>query len=197
MKKLMIAASVGWMLAASAGAQTAPVPAATPAAAVVSPAKKQLVAKVLDILKPGIDNLANSLAAAPALNLRQQLGQVLQQRVAPERREALARDLEADLRKFVDETGPMMRDRAWKLAPSTMGTLFEERFTEEELRQLVVMLESPLYRKYHGMGNDFQRALGDKLLAETRPSVEPRWKALEQTVMRRLNPPDAASAPGR
>jgi len=196
MKKLMIAATVGWVLAASAGAQTAPAPAA-PATPAVSAAKKQLVAKVLDILKPGIDNLANGLAAAPALNLRQQLGQVLQQRVAPERREALAKDLEADLRKFVEETGPMMRDRAWKLAPSTMGVLFEERFTEEELRQLVVMLESPLYRKYHGMGNDFQRALGDKLLAETRPTLEPRWKALEQTVMRRLTPPDAASAPGR
>ncbi|MDO8420137.1 MAG: hypothetical protein Q7S90_08875 [Rubrivivax sp.] len=192
-KILMIAAA----LAATTLAQ-AQAPAPTPAASAApsSPAKKELVARVLKLQQPGIETMARTLAEQPALRLMQQAGAALQ-RLPAERREAVARDIEADLRKYSAEAVPIVRDQAIKLAPTTIGLLIEERFTEDELRQIVALLESPVNRKFQSLAPEMQRSLGEKLIADTRPAVEPKLRALEQTVAKRLGatPAAAASAP--
>ena len=158
--------------------------------------KKELVAKVLQLQQPGIENMARGLAEQPAMQLMQQAGQSLQ-RLPTERREALARDIEADLRKYAEEAVPIVRDRAVKLAPSTIGPLLDERLTEEELRQVIGVLESPAWRKFQGMAADMQRALTEKLVAETKVDIEPKVKAMQATVAKRLGitPTPAASGP--
>jgi hypothetical protein len=45
------------------------------------------------------------------------------------------------------------------------------------------------------MGAEFQRALGEKLVAESRPAIEPKVKALEQAIVKRLDPPAASAKP--
>jgi uncharacterized protein len=150
-----------------------------------SPAKKELVAKVLSLQQGGVEALARNMTEQPAMQIMQQAGQVLQ-RLPAERREAVARDIEADLRKYVEETTPLVRDKALKLAPSTIGALLEERFTEEELRQVIAMLESPVNRKFQSMTGDMQRAISEKLVAEARPDVDPKVQALQQSVAKRL-----------
>jgi hypothetical protein len=167
--------------------------AQTQAQAPSSPAKKELVARVLQLQQGGVEQLANNIAAAPAMQLQQRAGMALQG-LPPERREAVARDIEADLRKYVEEAAPIVRDHAAKLAPATIGPLLEERFTEDELRQVIAMLESPVIRKFIGMSAEMQRAIGEKVVAETRGEIEPKVKVLEQTVARRLGQPTAASA---
>jgi hypothetical protein len=50
------------------------------------------------------------------------------------------------------------------------------------------------------MGEDMQKALVDKLVTDTRATVEPKVRALEETVAKRLgvtNPPPAAGAAPR
>lgn len=159
--------------------------------------KKELVAKVLQLQQPGIEQMARTMAEQPAMQMMQQVGPALQ-RMPAERREALARDIEADARKYAEEVVPLVRERAVKLAPSTIGALLEERFTEDELKQIIAVLESPVNRKFQSMAGDMQRAIGEKLVAETRPLVEPRLRKLEQTVGQRLGlspSGGAASAP--
>jgi hypothetical protein len=186
---------IGAALAATALAQaqtTTPPPAAS------SAAKKELVARVLQLQQPGIESLGSSLAAAPAMRLRQPAAAALQQRVAADKREAVAREIEADVRKYLDETTPIMRSQAIKLAPSTYGAMLEERFTEDELRQIVALLESPVNRKFMSLMPEMRRALAEKLVGETRATIEPKVRALEQTVSGRLGLPGpgaAASAP--
>ena len=70
--------------------------------------------------------------------------------------------------------------------PATLGPLYEERFNDEELKQLVAFLESPVYRKYQQLGVEMQRTLAEKLVADTRPTVEPKLRALEQQIADRL-----------
>jgi uncharacterized protein len=173
-KFLMIATAVAAVCASGAHAQG-------PA----SPAKKELVAKVLSLQQGGVEALARNMTEQPAMQIMQQAGQVLQ-RLPAERRDAVARDIEADLRKYVDETAPLVRDKALKLAPSTIGALLEERFSEDELRQVVAMLESPVNRKFQSMTGDMQRAISEKLVAEARPDVDPKLQALQQSVAKRL-----------
>ena len=175
MFKPLLIATVSAAALAAAGSSMAQTP----------PGKKELVARVLQLQQPGIEAMARGLAEQPAMQLMQQAGQALQ-RVPAERREALGKDIEADLRKYAEDTVPIVRDRAVKLAPSTIGPLLEERFTEEELRQVVAMLESPVIRKFQGMAGDMQRALTEKVVAETKTEVEPKVRAMQQSVAKRL-----------
>jgi uncharacterized protein len=189
----MLVLSVALVAAGVVQAQaTAPTP--TPA----SPAKKELVAKLLKLQQPGIENMARQLVEQPARQMLQQAGPALQ-RLPAERREAVARDIEADVRKYFEESAPIVASRAVNLAPSTIGVLLEERMSEDELREVISILESPANRKFQGMAGDMQRAIGEKLVAETRGEIEGKVRALDQTVARRLGitPPAAAASGAR
>jgi hypothetical protein len=156
-----------------------------------TPAKKELVARILVLQQSAIEQTAQSLVERPAAQMQQQAGMALQTRIAPEKREAIAKLVQADLKKYVDEVGPLVRQQAVKLAPSTIGALLEEKFTEDELKQLISIIESPVNRKFSQMGGDFQKALGEKLIAQTQSIVEPKVKALEQAVVKHLGLPSA------
>lgn len=178
---------------------TAPVLAQVSAPAVQSsPAKKELVTKILVLQQSAVEGIATMLAQQPAAQMMQSANLALQTRVPAEKRDAVAKEIQADVKKYVDEAVPLLRERAVKLAPSTVGALLEERFTEEELKQLVTIMESPVNRKYGQMNNDLQKALGEKLVAETRGVIEPKIRALEESIYTRFGADpaaDAASAP--
>ena len=165
--------------------------ASSSALAEPSAAKKELIQKVIQLQGGGIEGVARGLVEQPAMALLQQAGMVLQTRIAPDKRDALAKEIQADVRKYVEETGPMVRDKAIKAAPGVMGPMLDEKFSEDELRQLVSWLESPVVRRYQQMTPDVQRGLTEKLVAETRAAVEPRLQALDRSVTQRL----AAAAP--
>jgi hypothetical protein len=174
---------------------------AYPAHAETSAAKKELVAKVLKLQQPSIENMARGLAEQPAAQLMQQAGLALQNKVAADKREAVAKEIQADVKKYVDETVPIVRERAITLAPSTVGAVLEEKMSDAELKQIIGVLksmETPVFRKFQQLGGDMQRALVEKLVADTRPMVEPKVKALEQSIANRLGipaqPAPAASA---
>lgn len=44
------------------------------------------------------------------------------------------------------------------------------------------------------MGGEFQKSLGEKLVAQTQPIVEPKVKALEQAVIKHLGLPPVSAA---
>jgi hypothetical protein len=183
LKATLLAAAIA--AAGSAQAQTS-----------TSPAKKELIARVLKLQQSDLENAARMLTEQPAMQLWQQAGQALQRQPA-ERRDAIAQDIQADLRKYVEEAGPVIRERAIKLAPTTIGPVLDEKLSEDELRQIVTLLESPTVKKFQSLFPEMQRALSEKLVAETRGDVEPRLRALQQTVSQRLGaaPATGASAP--
>jgi hypothetical protein len=165
-----------------------------------SPAKKELVAKILKLQQPVIEGLAQGLAEQPAAQLMQQAGIALQSQVSMDKREEIGNGIKADVKAYLDETAPLLKDKAVKLAPGTVGALLEEKFTEDELRQLIAILESPINRRLQELGGDMQRVLRDKLISEARPEVEPKVRALQQNMAKRLGAnaspaPAAASAP--
>jgi hypothetical protein len=185
--RALIAACGCALLAGAAVAQTA------------SAAKKELVAKVLQLQQPGIEAYARALVEQPALQLAQQANAALQ-RIPADKREALAKEVRDDLKKFVDESVPILRERATKLAPTTVGTVLEEKLSEDELKQVIALLESPANKKFMSLQGEMQRALTEKLFAETRASVEPKVQALQQSLTKRFRaaaPAGNASAPGK
>ena len=163
--------------------------------AVNSAAKNELVVKILQLQRGAIEGIATVLAQQPAQQMMQGASLALQSRVAPDKREAVAKEIQADLKKYVDDVVPLLREKAVKMAPTTIGTLLEEKFTEDELRQLIAIMESPVNKKFSQMNGELQKSLGEKLVADSRSTVEPKLKALEATIAKRLGI-TPAPAPG-
>jgi uncharacterized protein len=188
LKKSLITLSI---LLAAVAAQAQP--------GTASPAKKELVAKILKMQQSGIEATARSLVEQPAAALMANAGAALPARVPKDKQESVAKEIQGDVQKYLDEAAPFVQDRAVKLAPSTIGALLEEKLTEDELKQVVSIMESPVYAKFQRMGPDMQKVLAEKLLADTRGTVEPKVRALEQTVAKRLGvsaPPQGSGANG-
>ncbi|MDO8276664.1 MAG: hypothetical protein Q8K31_03420 [Burkholderiaceae bacterium] len=159
-----------------------------------SSAKKDLIAKVLQAQRPAIESIARNLAEQPAADLLERAGAAIGARIAPDKRDAVARQIQADARKYVDEAVPYVREQAVRLGPSTIGALLDERLSEDELRQLLAILESPVYAKFQTLGAEMQEVLGKKLIADTQSTIEPKIKALEQTMASRLGLPSPGAA---
>ena len=142
--------------------------------------KKELVQKVLLLQQPMIETISRSLVERPAGQLMQAAGQALQTQVPPEKREAVGKAIEADVKKYVEEATPLLRERAIKLAPSTFGVGLEEKFSEAELKQLIAWLESPVNKKFQQLGPEMQNNFVQKLAAEAGPLLDPKMQALQQ-----------------
>ena len=105
MNRLMMAALLASVAMGSAQAQT----------------KKELVQKLLTLQQPGIEQVSRGLVERPAVQMMQEAGLVLQRQTAPDKREALGKQIEAEVKKYVDESCPLVRERALKIAPTTIG----------------------------------------------------------------------------
>lgn len=156
--------------------------AAGNASAQSSAAKKELVGRLLEIQQPGLEALARGLVEQPAAMLLQQAGPILQNRVPAERREAAGKSIDSSTKRYFDEATPLVRDRAIKLAPSTIGAALEAKLSEDELRQLIAWFESPLNKKYQQMMPVAQADFTKALVADARPAMESKLKSLEQGI---------------
>lgn len=190
----MSARTLSALLAAAALCLTGA--ASAQSADAVSPAKKELIARILKAQHGGIEALGRALALQPAQQI--QLGaQNAMLRIAPEKREALGKEIDADLRKYTDEAVPLVRDKAVALAPAIFNPVLEKNFTEDELKHILAALESPIILKYQQQVGQMQQALSAKLVAEVRGTMETKIKALDQSVGNRLSKAAAAGAPAK
>lgn len=191
-----VAALVLSIAAASAFAQSTPAAAPAPeaAAAPSSPAKKELVQRILKLQQPGIERLATAMTEDPAVVLGGRASEIIAAKVPKDKQEAVAKEIQGEMQKYLKDTVPQVRKSAQQLAPVTIGPMLESKFSEEELRQVVALLESPAYAKYQQLSGEMQQALQAKLVADTRGTVEPRVQALEKAVGERLNAATGAAA---
>jgi len=191
----MTGACLAIALAAGAAAQTTTTttPTTTPAS---SPAKKELVQKILLLQQSEIENIARSIVERPAAQMMQEAGMAIQRQVPPEKREAMGKAIEAEVKKYVDEAYPLVRERAIRLAPSTLGAALEEKFSEDELKQLLAWLDSPVNKKFQQLG-PVRNTFVQKVVAESVPAVDPKVSALDARIRVIIGVPPAnrGSAP--
>lgn len=162
---------------ACAGAHAAP-------AAAVSPAKQALVDKVLTLWN--IDSIGQSMLQVPVTDAVQQARAMLQGRASVERRDAAMTDIVNEAKAFMAEATPIARSSADKLIPAKIAPLLAERYTEEELRQLIAILESPVKKKFEAMVPEMQKTLGESIAADTRPVIDPKLQGLKEKIGLRL-----------
>ena len=167
-----------------------------------SPAKKELVQKILQHQKAAFENLGSTIAGQLSNQVMQMTAQAIA-RAPADKREALANDTKAEVKKFYDDASAVMREQATRVAPGFVGAALEEKFTEDELKTLLAWLESPVSRKFQQTAQEVQQVLSQKVVNDTKPAIEPKLKALEQVLSKKLadagvqpaRPRNAASAP--
>lgn len=179
----------------SAPSTSASTVSSTQTQAASTPAKKALVTRILKIQQPVIEGMSRAMAERPAQAVMEKAGVALATTVPADKREGTAKDIEGLVKKYLDEAVPLVTSRAIKLAPTTVGVLLEDKFSEADLKQLATFLESPVYNKYQQMGGDMQKVLLEKLLADTRGAIEPKVVALDQAVGKRLGANTPATSP--
>lgn len=149
--------------------------------------KKELVQKILTLQQAGLDDLSKTVAEQPARQLVGAVRQVMAQAVPEDKREATAKQIDAEVKKYMEAATPILRSVAAKMAQSAVGPMIEEKFSEDELKQLVSMLESPTLKKYQSLMPEFTQNLLEKVVAEAGPQVKPKAQQLEANVRKILD----------
>jgi len=172
--------------------------AAGTAMAEPSPAKKALIDKIVALQQQGLaEGLTGNIIQGPLSQLTQAGRQALQN-VPAEKREATAKAMDAELKKFVDENVPYLKDKISKAVPTTASALLDERFNEDELKQVLAWAESPVSQKFGLASVELQKAVAQKVMTEAGPTLDGRLKTLQASLAKQLGiapPPVGASKP--
>ncbi|QFZ87818.1 DUF2059 domain-containing protein [Variovorax paradoxus] len=160
--------------------------------------KATLIKQFIEIQRPGIESLARGLIEQSSAPIAQAGSQYLQTQVPEAKREAAAKAADAELKKYFDDAYPVVRDKAVQIAPGALTPILEQNFTEDELKQLLAWINSPLSKKYQELNPKMQTALTEKLVTDTRATIEPKMRALDTNVAKALGAPtDGGAAPAK
>ena len=144
--------------------------------------KKEVVQKILSSQQGALDDMSRNVAEQPARQLAMGARQILVQGVPEDKREATAKLVDAEIKKYLDGAVPAVRASAGKLSTSVLGPIYEEKFSEDELKQLQAMLESPVLKRYHSLLPEMSNALLEKVVADARPQVTPKLQTAEKNI---------------
>jgi hypothetical protein len=142
--------------------------------------KARLVERLLTLWHP--EDVVLVMVQRPAADAIQQARIALQGRVSAEKRDATLKDIAVDVQKYVDEATPIARESARRQMASSVVPVLQQQFSEDELKQLIAILESPLKKKFEQMIPQMERALGQKVAEDSRAQIDPKMQALTQAV---------------
>lgn len=159
---------------AAGAARSAPVP----------PEKQALVQRVLD--KMVLENVGLAMLQAPVAESLRQARSLLQGRVGPEKQEAAMKDISAEAGKFLEQEAPLVRGSTKAVVAATIAPLLAQRFSQDELTQLVALLESPVKAKFEALMPEIQKTVGENVAKANQAEVNPKLAELQQRIGLRL-----------
>lgn len=149
--------------------------------------KKVIVQKILSGQQNALDDMARGVAEQPARQLAAASRQILVQAVPEDKREATAKQVDAEIKKYLDSAIPSVRASAGKLSGTVLTPIYEEKFSEDELKQLQAMLDSPILKRYQSLLPTMSSALLEKVVEDARPQVTPKLQTAETNIRKILD----------
>jgi hypothetical protein len=102
--------------------------------------------------------------------------------VSAAKQEATLKDITGDLQKYIDEATPIATENAKRVKAPTLTPLLMQNFNEDELRQLIGLLESPVKKKFEQLVPQFERAFGEKVAADSHTAIDPKLQEMTKAV---------------
>lgn len=146
--------------------------------------KQVLVQKVLTLWH--IEDVAVTMVQRPASDALLKARVALQGRVSPEKQEATLKAIVTDVQKYIDEVTPIVRAEGLHLKEPTLGPLLQQNFSEDELRALIALFESPVKKKFESLVPKFERAFGEKVAENSRSVVDPKLQSMSNNIGAKL-----------
>ena len=176
MKKLIITLAATLALASLAS---------TPAMAQTANSKSELAARVVALQQgPELDRLVAQLASSSAQQLIANWGPKLETSVPKARQEKASEELNAELKKYTDDTIQLISKQVKKVSVDVLVPAYTERFTQEELQQIAAFFDSPVIKKYQAAAPEFGNSFVQKLVEVTRPDVVARARQFDDAALK-------------
>ena len=145
------------------------------------PASKQaLVQRVLD--KMGLDAVGLQMLQSPVADMLRQSRVVVQSRVPAEKQDATMKDITAEAAKFVEQEAPALRTSTHAIVQASVAPLLAQKFSEDELKQLAGILESPVLAKFEGVVPELKKAVGENVAKANAAQIQPKMTELQNRV---------------
>ena len=142
-------------------------------------AKKELAAKLVAQQTSDLDQLSAQLTNNAVAPMLAKWAPRLQSEVAESRRKEVADKLNEELNRFRDDTYAIIKGKTGKASAEALTPLYVERFSDDELKQLTAIFESPVFKKLQATAPELQKALIQKLVEDSRGEVQTRTAAFD------------------
>lgn len=151
-------------------------------------AKRALAVKLAQIqLKADSGAMADQLTGSAVQPLIAVWSQRLDETVPPARQKDVRDKLDAELKKFTDNTEKTIEAQVAKSAEPALVPIFMEKLTEDEMKTIIAYLESPVSAKFQSLGPDAANAWAKRVVDATRASVESGQKSFDSAAERIVN----------
>jgi uncharacterized protein len=166
-------------------------------------AKRELATKVASLQQgPEMDRMLQQLARASTEPLVANWAPRLQN--MPEaKQKQVSESLNGELKKFDQDALKIFSGKVSKVSTDNLVGAYMEKFSEDELKQLVGLLEAPVFKKYQSASPELGNLFVQKLIDASRPELEARAKTFDTAAAKLVGsnessgsaPAPAASAP--
>jgi uncharacterized protein len=186
MKKIIYSlALAGTVLSSTALAQTAD-------------AKMELATKVVALQQgPELDRLVQQLSGGATQELIASWGPKLEASVPKAKQQKASEDLNVELKKYSEDANKLIGKQVSKVSAETLVPAYAEKFTLEELKQLVAFFESPAIKKYQSTAPELGNIFVQKLIEASRTDVMARAKQFDDAAVKIVGSSPAPAAPGK
>ena len=169
----------------------------TTAMAQTTNSKTDLAAKVVTLQQgPELDRLVIQLAGSTTQQLIANWGPKLETNVPKARQEKASEELNAELKKYADDTVQLITKQVKKVSADVLVPAYAERFTQEELQQIAAFFESPVIKKYQAAAPELGNAFVQKLVEASRADVLVRARQFDDAALKIVgNSPSASPDP--
>ena len=143
------------------------------------------------------DAMVEQLTATAVQPLLAGWSQRLDETVPPARQKEVRDKLDVELKKYADSTHKVVEAQTAKAAEAALVPIFMEKLTEDELKQIVAYMESPVSAKFQALGPDATNAWAKRIIDATKPQVESGAKTFEAAANRIVSSSGGSAAPAK
>ena len=142
-----------------------------------------------------LELLAKQLADGATQDVLQNWGPKLQSGVAPAKMEQAKNSLNVELKKYFDDVSKTIDAKLNKASAAALVPAYMERFSLDELKQLVAFFESSTIKKYQAVAPELGNIFIKQLIEETRADVAARTKQFDDAATKIIGTSPSSKAP--
>lgn len=191
---ILFAAAVSFQSGAHAQAATAAAPATQ---AVASDNKQALAARLVALQRgPDVERMSFQLTSGAVQPAIQRWAEKLDA-IPVSRQEKVRDQLNAELKLHGDAIRKMIEEQMLKSGDSKLLPAYVERFSEDEMMQLVTLFESPTFKKYQSLAPELGNLWVKDVMDSSRAAILEKDKEFDKKAAAIFGPEaaDKKSAP--